>query len=128
MPVKAEFILYVKDQEKSKSFWSAILEKEPVLHVQGMTEFMITENCKLGIMPEKNIARIISPAVEDPSLSSGKSRCEIYLYVNDPDLSLQKAISEGAHPVSKCENRDWGDRAGYCADPDGHIVVFARKI
>jgi len=24
------------------------------------------------------------------------------------------------------ESRDWGDRAGYCLDPDGHVLAFAE--
>lgn len=128
MKTKFEFILYVSDQQKSCDFYTTILEKEPTLNVPGMTEFIISDECKLGIMPEKNIAKIISPAVKDPSLYSGVSRCEIYLYVEDPAKKLKEAISVGAVPVNDCKDRDWGDHAGYCADADGHIVVFAKKL
>lgn len=127
MKTKFEFIIYVSDQQKSCDFYKIILGKEPQLNVPGMTEFVISDECKLGIMPEKNIAKIISPAVKDPSLFSGVSRCEIYLYVENPDKKLEGAIKAGAKLVSNCEDRDWGDRAGYCADADGHVIVFARR-
>ncbi len=43
-----EFILYVADQKKSKDFYSLVLNIAPSLDVEGMTEFNISQNCKLG--------------------------------------------------------------------------------
>jgi len=60
--------------------------------------------------------------------SIGGPSGSIYLYVNDAHSVFNKAISAGAKPVSNCEDRDWGDRAGYCVDIDGHVIVFARRI
>lgn len=31
-------------------------------------------------------------------------------------------------PVSGLENRNWGDKVGAIADPDGHVVAFACPI
>jgi len=41
--IQPQFILFVKDQEKSTSFYKSVLDLEPVLNVPGMTEF---ELCK----------------------------------------------------------------------------------
>ncbi len=54
-----EFILYVADQKKSTAFYSFVLNLKPSLDVPGMTEFMLGTNCKLGLMPENGIAKIL---------------------------------------------------------------------
>ena len=46
-----EIILYVSDQSRSAKFYSAILRKGPSLDVPGMTEFMLTDKVRLGLMP-----------------------------------------------------------------------------
>ncbi len=119
-------ILYVSDQERSASFYRNILGSEPVLHVPGMTEFLLTSSCKLGLMPERGIARILCPVTQHPAEGNGIPRCELYLMVDDPEKSLQTAILAGASEISKAMPRDWGDTVAYCQDPDGHIIAFAR--
>ena len=34
----------------------------------------------------------------------------------------------GARLVSPVADRDWGDRVGYVADPDGHVIALAQYI
>lgn len=52
-----ETILYIADQEVSSRFNRAIFRLEPDLEVRGMTEFMLSDNCRLGVMPNKGIAK-----------------------------------------------------------------------
>jgi len=119
-------ILYVKSQALSADFYKSILEKGPVLDVPGMTEFEITSDCLLGLMPESSIEKILGNKTPNPSLGSGIPRCELYLLVNDPQAALNKAISLGAKLVSPLSSRSWGEEVGYCSDPDGHIIAFAK--
>ena len=119
-------ILYVADQEKIKNFYQIIFNVEPLLHVPGMTEFSLTADFKLGLMPEKGIAKILCPHTADPALGNGIPRCELYIRVDDPSESLKKAINAGAKEISKAELRNWGDMVSYCADPDGHIIAFFK--
>lgn len=122
-----EFILYVADQSRSKEFYSAILQQEPSLDVPGMTEFTLAENLKLGLMPENGIAKIITPTMEHPSTGSGIPRCELYYYVDDVSAAVARALKSGAKEVNSISERDWGDTVGYVADPDGHVIAFAKK-
>ena len=48
--ISVEIILYVSDQEKSVQFYEKLFRVSPDLHVPGMTEFRLSENCKLGLM------------------------------------------------------------------------------
>lgn len=125
--MEIEFILYVADQEKSKLFYTQILNKEPVLDVPGMTEFLLDEKTKLGLMPEKGIQKILSPKMPNPSSGKGIPRCELYLKFENILSYYQSALIAGAKPISEPAPRDWGDIVAYVADPDGHIIAFAQK-
>lgn len=126
MKKKSIIILYVADQQSSTTFYEKILNKKPILNVPGMTEFMISDDFKLGLMPENGIAKIICPYTKHPKLGNGIPRCELYLIVENPEQSLAKAINKGATEISKPSLMDWGDEVAYCMDPDGHIIAFAK--
>ena len=123
-----QFIIYVSDQQRSRDFYKKALQLEPSLDVPGMTEFTFSENCKLGIMPENGIAKILGSNTRHPSGGNGIPRCEIYFYVNNADEYFNNEVAAGAIEVSVVQDRDWGDKAGYISDPDGHILVFAQKL
>lgn len=122
-----ECILYVADQVKSTAFYQQTLGIAPSLEVQGMTEFSLSENFKLGLMPEQGIAMIICPKLPAPQTGSGIPRCEIYLKDKaEKMLTIYKsAIAAGAILISDFEARDWGDTVAYLADLDGHILALA---
>ncbi|MBI4930390.1 MAG: VOC family protein [Bacteroidetes bacterium] len=119
-------ILYVANQESSRDFYSTVLQQQPSLDVPGMTEFFLADNLKLGLMPEKGIAKILVPFTPHPELGNRIPRCELYLFVENPEEALARAVKAGAKEISKAEARDWGDLVAYCADPDGHIIAFAK--
>ncbi len=77
-------------------------------------------------MPENGIAKILSDKTPHPSTGNGIPRCELYLKVSNPDESYRLAVSYGVKEISMVQYRNWGDNAGYVADPDGHIIVFAK--
>lgn len=120
-----EFILYVKDQKISRDFYSKILDKEPVLDVNGMTEFMLSGECKLGLMPVKGIMKILGKIFPEPETVI--HRCELYLDVPNIEECYSRAVKAGAVELSPVTLRNWGDRVGYLSDPDGHIIAFASK-
>jgi len=122
------FIIYVKDQEKSKQFYEELLGMSPKLHVPGMTEFNLYDKATLGIMPEEGIMRILNNKIQHPKEAKGIPRCEIYLYVDDPDAYYERLIRVGGEGISKGELRNWGDYVAYGADVDGHIIAFAKQV
>lgn len=122
----SHFILYVRDQDASTSFYTKTLAVNPTLHVPGMTEFRISEKCILGLMPENGIKKLLGSTIQDPESTNGIARAELYLIVDDPNAFMQRAESAGARLLSPVEMRNWGHTAGYLADPDGHVVAFAK--
>ncbi len=122
-----EFILYVADQKRSKEFYEQLLQIKPSLDVPGMTEFFLSENVKLGLMPEDGISKIISDRLPHPSNANGVPRCELYLKVKNAEQYLKRGLELGGKEISKFQIRDWGDSVGYISDLDGHIIAFAEK-
>lgn len=124
---KAEIILYVKDQEVSTALYIKMLQMSPLLHVPGMSGFQLTPNMRLGLMPNTGMAKIIGSQLPHPETAIGIPRCELYLYVDDVDLAFKHAVDSGAQLISQVADRNWGDTVCYFADPDGHILAFAKK-
>lgn len=122
------FILYVADQKRSRDFYQHLLKQNPSLDEPGMTEFTLRDGGVLGLMPEKNIARILGDGVPSPASGGGIPRCEIYLRVDSPKLYLNRALAAGAKLLSQLGPRDWGDEVAYVADPDGHVIALARAL
>ena len=126
--MKAYFILYVSDQERSTSFYSSVLGTPPSLHVSGMTEFKLSDSAVLGLMPETGIIRLLGKAITHPSLAHGVPRSELYLVVENPMAFHERAIASGARELSPLSLRDWGPSVAYSLDPDGHVLAFASSV
>ncbi len=123
-----ETILYVEDQKTSTDFYRKILRKDPDLNVPGMSEFKLSDNFKLGLMPNNGIAKILKEKTPHPNKGNGIPRCELYLYVENLLFEFENAVNSGAKLISKIEDRNWGDKVCYFSDPDGHIIAFAERL
>ncbi len=128
MIAEAIIILYVRDQKRSSDFYRRTLNLEPRLDVPGMTEFMLSDGCLLGLMPETGIKRLLGDRLPDPAAANGIPRAELYLIVKDATAYHARALACGAIELSPLAQRDWGDRAAYCLDPDGHVLAFAEQM
>jgi uncharacterized protein len=122
------FILYVADQSVSTDFYSAALGRRPDLSVPGMTEFRLGQGAVLGLMPYAGARRLLGASVPDPTTAAGVPRAEVYLVVDEPGVYLENAARAGERLLSPLAERDWGHRAGYVTDPDGHVLAFAALL
>ncbi|GMV77976.1 MAG: hypothetical protein AMXMBFR79_11090 [Chitinophagaceae bacterium] len=123
-----ETILYVNDQQESTNFYLKLFRQNPDLNVPGITEFKLAENCKLGLMPNNGIAKILSNKTPHPDIGNGIPRCELYFYVENIELEFENAINIGAKLICEIKDQNWGDKVCYFADIDGHIIAFAQKL
>ncbi|MEW6405929.1 MAG: VOC family protein [Chloroflexota bacterium] len=126
--LKSHFVLYVKDQNRSTAFYTRVLGQEPSLHVPGMTEFQLAENCVLGLMPQAGIKRLLGARLPNLETDHAIARAELYLLVDEPQSYHQRALEAGAMELSGFAVRDWGHRAAYSLDPDGHVLAFAEAF
>jgi len=124
--VRPHLILYVADQARAAAFYRAVLAAAPRLDVPGMTEFDLGGGAVLGLMPEAGIRRLLGPGLPDPAGAGGAPRAELYLLVEDAAFGHARALASGARELSPLLTRDWGHRAAYSLDPDGHVLAFAQ--
>ena len=128
MILRAQFILYVDDQQRSADFYRQVLLRDPTLDVPGMTEFLLGEATILGIMPASGIRLLLGDALPDPSVAAGIPRAEVYLVVAEAAQYIARAVQAGALLLSPFEVRDWGHTAAYVLDPDGHVLAIAELL
>jgi PhnB protein len=71
---------------------------------------------------------------ESPGLMScapkadGSSSVVIYLYVDDADMVIERAVAAGAKVLIPAADQFWGDRVGRIIDPSGHMWNVATRV
>lgn len=71
---------------------------------------------------------------EWPTLASrapqpdGSSPVVIYVYVEDVDTVVARALSAGARMLLAVKNQFWGDRTGRIIDPAGQVWTISTRI
>ena len=58
----------------------------------------------------------------------GGTSASIFMYVEDVDAVVEKAIDEGAALTMEVADQFWGDRFGTITDPFGHVWSIATHI
>jgi PhnB protein len=58
----------------------------------------------------------------------GSSPVVIYVYVEDVDKTMERAVAGGAKILLPVANQFWGDRIGWVMDPSGHVWTVATRI
>ena len=71
---------------------------------------------------------------EWPTLASrapetdGSSPVVIFVYVEDVDKAIGRAVVAGATVLLPAKNQFWGDRTGRIIDPAGHVWTISTRI
>jgi PhnB protein len=76
------------------------------------------------IMIEKEWPGLASRA---PALD-GSSPVVIYVYVEDVDKTVERAVAGGAKIMIPAANQFWGDRTAWIMDPFGHVWTIATRV
>lgn len=63
-----------------------------------------------------------------PPKELGTTTISVFMYVEDVDATVQRAVDAGATVVMPVENQFWGDRWGMVADPYGHHWEIATHV
>jgi PhnB protein len=58
----------------------------------------------------------------------GSSPVVIYLYGDEVDTVIAKAVAAGARVLLPAADQFWGDRVGRIVDPEGHVWNVAARI
>ncbi|MCP4186400.1 MAG: VOC family protein [Gammaproteobacteria bacterium] len=120
--------LTVIDVDSAVAFYQAAFGAELVSsHSSADESVSVHATIKIGNslialnqeMPEQGI---LSP------LSTGLSAGQIHLYVDDIEISWNRAIEAGAVVRTPIFDAYWGDRTGVLADSNGQLWSIASKI
>jgi PhnB protein len=71
---------------------------------------------------------------EWPTLASrapqpdGSSPVVIFVYVEDVDAAVARAVAARAQVLLPVQNQFWGDRTGRILDPAGHVWTLATRV
>jgi PhnB protein len=58
----------------------------------------------------------------------GSSPVVLYLYVEDVDKTVERAVARGARILMPAADQFWGDRTAWILDPSGHVWTVATRI
>ena len=58
----------------------------------------------------------------------GGTSASVFMYVEDVDAVVKKAVAEGATITNEVEDQFWGDRFGTITDPFGHVWAIATHV
>ena len=58
----------------------------------------------------------------------GSSPVVLYVYVEDVDKTVERAVAAGAKLLMPAQNQFWGDRTGWIVDPSGHVWTIASRV
>jgi PhnB protein len=58
----------------------------------------------------------------------GSSPVVIYVYVDNVDLVVERAVATGAKVLVPVQDQFWGDRTGRIMDPSGHVWTISTRI
>lgn len=62
-----------------------------------------------------------------PSMD-GSSPVALYVYLDDVDSAVRRALDRGATVLSPPQDQFWGDRTAWVMDPQGHVWTFAARV
>jgi len=60
--------------------------------------------------------------------NDGSSPVVIYLYIDDVDVVIDRAVKAGAQILLPAADTPWGDRVGRVIDPAGHVWNVATHL
>ena len=120
-------ILYVADLARARAFYDAAFGFHTSVDVPVYVEYRINAGARLGLMPQGNTRHFLGEKLGSRKPRDGCPRGEIYLHVRNPKAALANLKKLGARCTSPWAKRDWGDFAAYFLDPDGYVLVVAKR-
>lgn len=60
--------------------------------------------------------------------TDGSSPVVLYVYVEDVDATVERAVAAGARILMPVTDQFWGDRTAWIVDPAGHVWTIATRI
>ena len=119
--------LDVDDAEKAIEYYTKAFGAKETVRMDGPDGRIGHAELKIG----ESLLMLSDPFPESstkPPTELGATSVSIFMYVEDVDAVVQKAVDAGATVTMEVEDQFWGDRFGSITDPFGHNWSIATHI
>jgi lactoylglutathione lyase len=119
-------ILYVRDVTASLELYErAFGQRRRFVHETGEYAELETGATTLALASRELAAANLQEAFRPPENGAPVSAFEVCFVTDDVGGAYERAVREGAEPVSAPETRPWGQDVAYVRDADGNLIELA---
>jgi PhnB protein len=119
--------LAVDDAEKAIEYYKKAFGAEETVRMNGPDGRIGHAELKIGDS-HLMLSDPFPQSSTKPPTELGGTSVSIFMYVEDVDAVVQKAVDQGATVTMEVEDQFWGDRFGSITDPFGHNWSIATHV
>jgi PhnB protein len=119
--------LAVDDAEKAIEYYTKAFGAEETVRMNGPDGRIGHAELKIGDS-HVMLSDPFPHSTTTPPKELGGTSGSIFMYVDDVDAVVQKAVDAGATVTMEVEDQFWGDRFGSITDPFGHSWSIATHV
>jgi PhnB protein len=119
--------LAVDDAEKAIEYYKRAFGAEETVRMNGPDGRIGHAELKIGDS-HVMLSDPFPQASATPPKELGGTSVNIFMYVEDVDAVVQKAVDAGATVTMEVDDQFWGDRFGSITDPFGHSWSIATHV
>lgn len=121
-------LLYVNDVQQTMKFYSQAFGLEAgFLHESKQYGEMQTGETKLGFVGHET-AESHGFNYDKMDLKKNPAAFEIGFVIDDVKAAFEKAVKNGATPVSEPKTKPWGQTVSYVRDCNGFLIEICSPI
>jgi uncharacterized glyoxalase superfamily protein PhnB len=114
VPFREAFpIFHTPDLVRAVAFYTERLGFEEGYRIEGFAVVRL-DSFELGLAESTD---------ETPA-----GRVAIWLYTDDVDAEIERLREAGVELVKEPKDREWGERMGSVADPDGNEICLGQRL
>ena len=122
-------ILYVPDVSASLDFYErAFGQRRRFLHESGQYAELETGGTALAFAALELAASNLPGEFRPAAAAESAPAFEVCFVSDDVGGAFERAVREGAEPVTAPQTKPWGQDVAYVRDPDGTLVEIASPV
>ena len=124
-PVFVNTIVFVKDIERSKTFYVDVIKQKIM---QDFGALVLFENHFALHQVQSIYQTVFKQGADDAPLEQGKRNLLIYFESQHLEDMFACVCAAGAQLIHGIERQAWGQKVFRFFDPDGHIVEIGESL
>jgi lactoylglutathione lyase len=119
-------ILYVRDVAASLDLYErAFAQRRRFVHESGEYAELETGATTLALASHDLAASNLPDAFQPPEGGAAATAFEVCFVTDDVAAAYERAVQEGAEPVTAPQTKPWGQDVAYVRDADGNLIELA---